>query len=1165
MQRRPAIVRPRQPRRWFTLLGLEALERRELLTAGIGTYAPANDLFTLRNEASAGTASAGEFQFTSPGSVPVVGDWNGDGRDDFGLFDPATATWHLKYGAEAGPANAGVFAFGPTGSVPVVGDWNGDGRDDIGTFKAGAWQLRYGASPGPADAGTFTFGATGNQPVVGDWDGDGKDGIGVFVRSTRRWTLRQTASATGAGAGAFTFGPDGIAVTGDWNGDGRDGIGVFQPSVGRWSLRQTANTGAADAGSFAFGVRNRVPITGNWDGPVQTDDSLTTLVLPPVDLDLLGLEIRTSPITVTLSTNEGNGKLLGNLLNTVSTLIDLDGASDALNRVLDSTVDLLNSATLSIDVGAGSLTSAAPSATQVLELFVAPVHLDLLGVQVDTSPVRLTVTAKSGQGLVLGNAVTELTHLFDPPLPEALDIDFLNQKLSELLAKLDEHLPGIAPAPVPPVPISEGQILSVTVPPLDLDLLGLVLETSPITVNAIAEVGDGNLLGNVLTTALKTLDATPENLSALSTNVNAVLAKVVGVLNAADLSLASGVVGALPPILQTLVSPTLTAPAPGSEAPVLDLLIASADPSTPPVQVDLLGLVVTTSNIEAHLLARTGEGQVLGNLLYNLANLADPGGPAGLLNLVNLLGSGANTASGIVDAAVSPEAEAPEELLTLTINPLNLNLLGLQVQTEPIIVSLATQSGDGKLLGNLLSGITTLLNVENVGTALNNVLSTATDLLNSASLIVSGVGSGSFDSAPESVTPVLDLFVAPVHLDLLGLVADTAPIHLTVTAQSGPGLVLGNVVRELANLFNPPLPDRLDIDTVNQLLANLISRLNQQIPGIAPAPTPPVQLAADQFLELTVPPLDLNLLGLGLETSPITVDAFAHSGSGLLLGNVLTTALNTLDATPENLTGLSNNLNAVLAKVVGVLNVANLVLPAGALQLLPSILRELASPTLVTPTSGVTTEILNLVVSSGNNAGPPVDVDLLGLGVSTSNIEAKLLATTGQGQVLGNLLHNVANLLNPNGTVTLLSLLTQLGNLNLLGPAPALASVHRIEAPNDVNGDENVTPRDALHVINYLNEIGAGVAPVAEPDARTPVLLDVSGDGFVSPLDALLIINFLNAASEGEGESAELATDSYFAESSDVSPFADDSLAAYLAVVGEASQKRLQPTALAPV
>ncbi len=1016
-------------------LRFDTLEPRTVLAAGIGVFAAATDTFTLRNSADAGAADAGVFDFNLLGSTPVTGDWNGDHKDDFGIFDPATATWSLKYGAEAGPANAGVFKFGETDSIPVVGDWNGDGRDDIGTFKAGTWQLRFGASPGNSDAGVFQFGAGSDQPIVGDWDGDGKDGIGLFNATDASWTLREIASASSSSATAFTFGPTGgTAVVGDWNGDGQDGIGVFQTSTAQWTLRQTASPGVADAGTFNFGTAGTLPITGDWNGPAAPADALATVVLPPVNLDLLGLQVRTSPITVTISANPGDGDLLGNLLSTVSTLVDLDGASRALNTVLDSTVDLLNTASLSITGAvAGPLDTAEATAQQVLELFVAPVHLDLLGVTVDTSTIRVTITTQSGEGLVLGNALNELTNLFNPPLPEELDIDFLNMKLDELLAKLDQQLPGIAPAPVEPVQISEGQILNVTVPPLDLDLLGLVLETSPITVNASAEIGNGLLLGNVLTTALKTLDATPENLSELNTTINGILAKVVGVLNVADLSVAAGVIDALPPALQTLLNPVLTAPAAGATTPVLDLMIASTDGTSPPVNVDLLGLVVTTSNIEAHLTARTGEGQILGNLLYNVANLADPGGPAGLLNLLNLLGAGSLDDPGdTTGGSVTPPTTPAEELLTLTVNPLNVNLLGLEVRTDPIIVTLSTQGGDGKLLGNLLNGITTLINVDSVGNALNNVLSTTVDLLNSSSLIVNGVGSGTFDTGEVAVTPVLDLFVAPVHLDLLGLLADTQPIHVTITANSGNGRVLGNVITELANLFNPPLPEELDIDVVNGLLEDLIDRLNAQIPGIIPAPIPPVQLDEGEFLELTVPTLDVNLLGLVLQTSPITVNAAAETGNGLLLGNVLTTVLDTLEATPENLTGLNENLNMILAKVVGVLNAAELVLPTGALDGLLSVLTTLTSPTLVTPEIGASTQILDLTINSGTDAGPPVDVDLLGLQVSTSNIDAQLIATTGEGQVLGNLLYNVANLLNPGGSATLLSILTQLGDL----PAP---------------------------------------------------------------------------------------------------------------------------------
>src|SRR3954467_5288207 len=145
-------LKKRRPTRRTTRLGFEQLEDRTVLSAGIGVYLPSNDTFQLRNTASAGKPDV-TFQLPAPGSIPVEGDWNGDGRDDFGVFDAKTATWSLKYGAETGAENAGSFVFGKPGTLPVVGDWNGDGRDDIGTYDPASttWTLRLGASPGIAN------------------------------------------------------------------------------------------------------------------------------------------------------------------------------------------------------------------------------------------------------------------------------------------------------------------------------------------------------------------------------------------------------------------------------------------------------------------------------------------------------------------------------------------------------------------------------------------------------------------------------------------------------------------------------------------------------------------------------------------------------------------------------------------------------------------------------------------------------------------------------------------------------------------------------------------------------------------------------------------------------------------------------------------------------
>ena len=62
------------------------------------------------------------------------------------------------------------------GSVPLAGDWDGDGTDGIGFYAAGSWTLRNVATTPATTLGAFTFNpATSRYPVVGDWNADGID------------------------------------------------------------------------------------------------------------------------------------------------------------------------------------------------------------------------------------------------------------------------------------------------------------------------------------------------------------------------------------------------------------------------------------------------------------------------------------------------------------------------------------------------------------------------------------------------------------------------------------------------------------------------------------------------------------------------------------------------------------------------------------------------------------------------------------------------------------------------------------------------------------------------------------------------------------------------------------------------------------------------------
>lgn len=82
--------------------------------------------------------------------------------------------------------------------------------------------------------------------------------------------------------------------------------------------------------------------------------------------------------------------------------------------------------------------------------------------------------------------------------------------------------------------------------------------------------------------------------------------------------------------------------------------------------------------------------------------------------------------------------------------------------------------------------------------------------------------------------------------------------------------------------------------------------------------------------------------------------------------------------------------------------------------------------------------------------------------------------------------------------------------------------IHRL----DVNGDNAITPLDALLVIIDLNSIGVRELSEPPPSGEDPPnFIDVNGDGLATPLDALEVVVFLNSTGStgstgGSGEPA---------------------------------------------
>ncbi len=63
--------------------------------------------------------------------------------------------------------------------------------------------------------------------------------------------------------------------------------------------------------------------------------------------------------------------------------------------------------------------------------------------------------------------------------------------------------------------------------------------------------------------------------------------------------------------------------------------------------------------------------------------------------------------------------------------------------------------------------------------------------------------------------------------------------------------------------------------------------------------------------------------------------------------------------------------------------------------------------------------------------------------------------------------------------------------------------------PLDVNSSGEVSPLDALLIINDLNQFGSRILPNVAAGTTVPALIDASGDGAVSPFDAFKVVNAL--------------------------------------------------------
>ena len=184
----------------------------------------------------------------------------------------------------------------------------------------------------------------------------------------------------------------------------------------------------------------------------------------------------------------------------------------------------------------------ADATCPILSLHLGEIHLDVLGLKVDTSEICLDIVADPTGGL-LGNLLCGVANLLNGGTPLGNILGGLTStNLSNLLGGITDLLNGALGAITAPSAVSgvsgtqagACDILNLAVGPLDLNLLGLNVhlddcDDGPVTVDITAQPGAGKLLGNLLCGVAGLLD-NPSNPTASANLLSRVTGLIGGLL-----------------------------------------------------------------------------------------------------------------------------------------------------------------------------------------------------------------------------------------------------------------------------------------------------------------------------------------------------------------------------------------------------------------------------------------------------------------------------------------------------------------------------------------------------------------------------------------------------------------------------------------------------------
>jgi len=194
----------------------------------------------------------GKATLADPTPLPLVGDFDGDGKTDIATFTKGAWNFAKSLSSSFQAYYWGPVTFGTATTTPILGDFNGDGRTDIGTYENGTWAINFGTG-GDFDTTadlTFSFGSSSHKPLTGDFNGDGLTDVAIVSNGTVDVRLSQGNGFAAATTWISGFVSSADHTSADLNGDGLTDLIAYDKPTGQVRWARSESTKFVDAGSL---------------------------------------------------------------------------------------------------------------------------------------------------------------------------------------------------------------------------------------------------------------------------------------------------------------------------------------------------------------------------------------------------------------------------------------------------------------------------------------------------------------------------------------------------------------------------------------------------------------------------------------------------------------------------------------------------------------------------------------------------------------------------------------------------------------------------------------------------------------------------------------------------------------------------------------------------